>query len=217
MPLNHTHQSFNRETLLTQPHTLPRTWSRGRKPDLLLLWMLTSPSLSIPGDLLRVPTGAVWFPSHRISDTRTCTGRNEPDADNCCSRRKELSVRTGSSWDHCGGHLSPVGHLPGLCASSGQPRPPPSRRHSPPLPASLPPFSTPSPPSSCFKIMVAVCFTCLTDSSGSGWPDPHGLCQGFPPDPHCPAGPPGDSRPLCPALTLFAVLCPLLSSSHFPR
>lgn len=42
MPLNHTHQSFNRETLLTQPHTLPRTWSRGRKPDLLLLWMLTS-------------------------------------------------------------------------------------------------------------------------------------------------------------------------------
>lgn len=70
MPLNHTHQSFNRETLLTQPHTLPGTWSRGRKPDLLLLWMLTSPSLSIPGDLLRVPTGAVWFPSHRISDTR---------------------------------------------------------------------------------------------------------------------------------------------------
>lgn len=42
MPLNHTHQSFNRETLLTQPHTLPRTCSRGRKPDLLLLWMLTS-------------------------------------------------------------------------------------------------------------------------------------------------------------------------------
>lgn len=46
MPLNHTHQSFNRETLLTQPHTLPRTWSRGRKPDLLLLWML--PSLRSP-------------------------------------------------------------------------------------------------------------------------------------------------------------------------
>lgn len=193
------------------------TWQKARPAPSLNADL---PSLSIPGDLLRVPTGAVWFPSHRISDTRTCTGRNEPDADNCCSRRKELSVRTGSSWDHCGGHLSPVRHLPGLCASSGQPRPPLSRRHSSPLPASLPPFSTPSPPSSCFKIMVAVCFTCLTDSSGSGWLDPHGLCQGFPPWSSLPCRPtwwqptplPG-SHALCRAVSSaqFVTFSPLIT------
>lgn len=67
--------------------------------------------------------------------------------------------------------LSPAGH----CTSSGQQRPldPHSRA-----------FMTVCQPSIClfhpasfdwFKIMVAVCFTCLTDSSGS----PTRLCQDF--------------------------------------
>lgn len=64
-----------------------------------------------------------------------------------------------------------------LCTSSGQQCPPrPGSR----APSSLLQCScSPSISFNCFKIMVAVCFACLTDSSGSGWLPPWTLSRFF--------------------------------------
>lgn len=224
MPLNHTHQSLNGETLSTQPHTLARTWSRGKKPE-FLAWMPTSlrSPLQVTSSAYRQET--VRRPSHRISDARTCTGRNEPDANNCCWRRTELSVRSGSL-------LGSPRRSPLTCLSPAQtlclPRPTaPSPVQAAELPSALlhclrssPP--APPPPSSCFKIMVAVCFTCLTDSSGSGWLDPHGLCQGSLPSPRSslpcrptwwqPTPPPGSHALRCAVSSAqFVTFSPLIT------
>ncbi|KAL7406956.1 hypothetical protein ABVT39_000733 [Epinephelus coioides] len=113
------------------------------------------------------------------------------------SSTSSILARTGPVINMAALHQrSPGGHLTCLspserCTSSGQPRP---------LDPTYRDLMTVRQPSirssSSFLWLIqdhgclAVCFTCLTDSSGSGWL-PHLTLSWFL-DPHCPADPPGD-------------------------
>lgn len=135
------------------------------------------------------------------SASRTESSFDHPPDSQTGSDAASLSTQTGSSWDSW---RSPevTAHLSVTCPDFVPHGAKLSRTSL--LPASLPPLFT-LHLLGCFKIVVAVRFTRLTDSSGCGW-----LWLAPPPmdsDPHCPAVPPGDSRALCP-------LCCVLCSPH---
>lgn len=165
--------------------------------------ILCSSSFSAQGDLgplLCVNSSrCLLLPPYRITDMGWHTKERVRC---CCGRRDRCAVCQIPAWtgnviniaaphkrSH-GGHLTCLSPA-GCCTSSGQQHPldPPCR--------DLMTVCQPSICSSSFFLWLiqdhgcpADCFTCLTNSFGSGWL-PH-LTMSWFLDPHCPADPPGD-------------------------
>lgn len=74
---------------------------------------------------------------------------------------------------------SPARHLPDSAPLQANNALPVQAAELPPPSSLLQCSCSPSFSFNCFKIMVAVCFACLTDSSGSGWLPPRTLSRFF--------------------------------------
>lgn len=135
----------------------------------------------LPHFLLKVTSSAYQQESSTsfVQSHRRETAPEGKDTDDDARRETDVlrvrALRGIKTRSHRGHLICP---LPArLCTSSGQQRPPrPGSR----APSSLLQCScSPSFSFNCFKIMVAVCFACLTDSSGSGWLPPWTLSRFF--------------------------------------